>query len=167
MTILLNICKKLNLLFIYFSLCIFAKFLMSFLKAQVTFLLNFATIFSAIRHNSSVLFLAWTYFCQRSQLKTYFLDFRVLESKFVKFILWNDKSIPLQILDFSSLPWHITPLQILSSYLFYFGRKDPIKVPILTLSSALVKMCQISQVFFQTTSQFFFKICISLQCHER
>ena len=40
------------------------------------------------------------------------------------------------------------PLQILRSYLFYFGQKDPIKVPILTLSSALVKICQISQVFF-------------------
>ena len=52
--------KLLNLLFIYFSLCIFAKLLMSFLKAQVTFPLNFSSIFSAIRNNSSVLFLAQT-----------------------------------------------------------------------------------------------------------
>ena len=71
-----------------------------------------------------------------------------------------DKSIPLQILHYSSLTWHITPLQILRLYLFYLGQ-------ILTLSSALMKICHISQVFFQTTSQFFFKICISLQCHER
>ena len=42
-----------------------------------------------------------------------------------------------------------------------------IKIPILTLSSALVKICQISHVIFQTTSQFFFKFCITLQCHER
>ena len=55
---------------------------------------------------------------------------------------------------------------MLRSYLFYFGQKDPIKVPILTLSSALVKICQIS-VFFQTTGQSFFKICITPQCHER
>ena len=41
-------------------LCIFAKFLMSLLKAQVIFRLNFASIFSAIRHNSSALFLAQT-----------------------------------------------------------------------------------------------------------
>ena len=69
---------------------------------------------------------------------------------------WNAKSIPLQILHYSSLSWYITPLQILRSYLFYFGQKDPIKVPILTLSSALVKISQISQVFFQITSQSFF-----------
>ena len=50
----------LNLLFIYFSLCTFAKFFMSFLKTQVTFPLNFASIFSAIRRNSSLLFLAQT-----------------------------------------------------------------------------------------------------------
>ena len=65
---------------------------------------------------------------------------------------WNGKSLPLQILHYSSLSWHITPLQILRSYLFYFGQKDPTNVPIFTLSSALVKMCQISQVFFQTAS---------------
>ena len=33
---------------------------------------------------------------------------------------WNGKSIPLQILHHSSLSWHITRLQILSSYIFYF-----------------------------------------------
>ena len=80
---------------------------------------------------------------------------------------WNDMSIPLQILHYTSLSWHITSLQILRSYLFYVGRKDPIKVPILTLSSALVKICQISQVLFQATSKFLFKIFISLHCHKR
>ena len=67
--------------------------------------------------------------------------------------LWNDKSIPLQILYHSSLSWQITPLWILSSYFFNFGLKDPIKIPILRLSSALVKICHISHVIFQTTSQ--------------
>ena len=50
---------------------------------------------------------------------------------------------------------------------FYFGQKDPIKVLILTLSSALVKNCQISHAFFQTTDQSFFKICVTPQCHDR
>ena len=49
---------------------------------------------------------------------------------------WNDKSNPLQILHHSSLSWHITPLRILSLYFFYFGLKDPIKIPILRLSIA-------------------------------
>ena len=80
---------------------------------------------------------------------------------------WNHKLIPLRILHHSSLSWHITPLSILSSYFFYFGLKDPIKVPILRLSSALVKICHIPHVIFQTTSQFFFKFCITLQCYER
>ena len=37
----------------------------------------------------------------------------------------------------------------LSSYIFYVGQKDPIKVPILTISSALVKICQIPHVMLQ------------------
>ena len=45
----------------------------------------------------------------------------------------NNKSIPFKILHYSSLSWHITSLWILSSYFFYFGLKDPIKIPILRL----------------------------------
>ena len=52
---------------------------------------------------------------------------------------WNDKSIPLQVLHHSSFSWHITPLWILSWYFFNFGLKDPINIPILRLSIALVK----------------------------
>ena len=150
------------MLFIYFSLCIFAKLFMSFLKAYFTFPLNFASILSVTRHNSSELFLAqilWS----KEPIKEYF--FKVFEysgqnSSNSSCQFWNDKSIPLQSLHYSSLSWHTAPLQILRSYLFYFGKKGLILI--LTLSSALVKICQISQVFFQTTTQFFFKICISL-----
>ena len=72
-----------NLLFIYFSLCIFAKFIMSF----------FLKILhqSAIRHNSSTFHSSNIYFGHRSQLKRIFLDFRVLRSKFVKFFMPNLK----------------------------------------------------------------------------
>ena len=41
------------------------------------------------------------------------------------------------------------------------------KIPILTFSSVLMKICQIPHVIFQITSQFFFKFCIVLHCHER
>ena len=64
--------------------------------------------------------------------------------------LWNDKSIPLQILHNSSLPWQITPVWILSSYFFKFGLRDPIKIPIL---SALEKIFHTFHVIFQTTSR--------------
>ena len=47
--------------------------------------------------------------------------------------------------------------------MFYFGQKGPIKVPILTLSSAPVKICrQTSLDVLQTTSQFFFKFFFSV-----
>ena len=39
--------------------------------------------------------------------------------------------------------------EIWSSYIFYFGQNDLIKVPILTLVSALVKICKIPHVIFQ------------------
>ena len=80
---------------------------------------------------------------------------------------WNDKSIPLQILHHSSLSWHITSLWILSSHFSYFGLKDPINMPILRLSIALMKICHIPHIIFQTTSQFFFEFSITLQYHER
>ena len=75
---------------------------------------------------------------------------------------WNGKSIPLQILHHSSLSWYITPLWILRSYFSNFGLKDPINIPILRLSIALVKICYIPHVLFETTSQFFIKFCITL-----
>ena len=46
---------------------------------------------------------------------------------------WNDKSIPLQILHYSSFSWYITPLWILSSYFSYVGLKHPIIIPKLRL----------------------------------
>ena len=66
--------------------------------------------------------------------------------------LWNDKSIPLQILGHFSLSWQITPLCVLSSYFFNFGLKDLIKIPILRFSSALVKMCHIPHVLFENAN---------------
>ena len=50
---------------------------MSFLKAQVSFPSNFASIFNAIKHNSSILFLAQTLYTlfKRSPLKCKFLRF--------------------------------------------------------------------------------------------
>ena len=56
----------------YFSACgNFPIFFMSFLKAQVSFVSTFSSIFSANKDNSSVLFSSnIIYFGQRSQLKS-------------------------------------------------------------------------------------------------
>ena len=64
---------------------------------------------------------------------------------------WNDRSIPLQILHHSSLSWHNFSVWILSSHFSYFGLKDRINMPILRFSIALVKICNIPHVIFQTT----------------
>ena len=104
----------------------------------------------------------------RSPLKWKFLRLSSAQIKIHQITqFWNDKSIPLQILHHSSLSWHTTPLWILSSYFSYFGLNDPINIPILRLSIAPVKIYHIPHVIFLTTSQFFFKFCIILQCNER
>ena len=53
-----------------------------------------------------------------------------------------------------------------TSCILYFEQKDPMKIPILILSSVLMKICQIPHAIFQTTSHFFFKFCMTLQCHK-
>ena len=80
---------------------------------------------------------------------------------------WNDKSIPPQILYHSSLSWHISPLWILSSYFLSFGLKDPIKMTSFkTFNSSGENLPYSSCHFPITTSQFFFKFCITLQCRK-
>ena len=127
---------------------------MPLLKRQVDSSPNFAFLSSFMKDIFSVLFLFQTIYTllKRNPLKWKFWDFQVLGSKFVNFScqLWNYKSVPLQILRNSSLSWQITPLWILSWYVFKFGLKDPIKIPIL---SALEKICHIPHVIIQTTSQ--------------
>ena len=46
------------------------KFFMSILKVQVNFPSNFVSIFSAIKHDSSVFFLAQEYFGQKNTYNT-------------------------------------------------------------------------------------------------
>ena len=53
------------------------------------------------------------------------------------------------------------------SNITYFLQKQPIKVQIFRLSTAQVKVHQIPHVIFQTKRQFFFKVWIFFQCHER
>ena len=75
------------------------------------------------------------YFAQKEHIKMkIFETFKCLgqNSSNSSCQLWNYKSVPLQILRNSSLSWQLTPLWNLRSYLFYFGQKDPIKIPILS-----------------------------------
>ena len=93
------------------------------------------------------------YFAQKEHIKMKFFEpFKCSDQNLSNSScqLWNDKSVPFQILRNTSLSWQITPLWILSSYFLMFGLKYSIKIPILC---ALEKMCHIPHVIFQTTSQ--------------
>ena len=93
----------------------------------------------------------------------------MLGSKFIKFpvsILKRQANSTSNFASFFIVMTHNSSVNI-NLYVFHFGLKDPIKVTILRFSRALVKICHISQVIFQTTGQLFVKFCITLQCHER
>ena len=70
--------------------------------------------------------------------------------------------------DFSSFFIVITHNSSINFWLInlLLWEKDPMKVPTLTLSSVLMKICQIPHVISQTASQFFFKFCMTFHCYE-
>ena len=90
-----------------------SKFFMSFFKLQVSFSLNFTSLFSVMKDNSYVLFKLKHYilWLQEAHQNTNFLDFRVLKSKFLKFFV-NFKTTGhfCKFLYHSLLLWHKTPL---------------------------------------------------------
>ena len=149
------------MLFIYFSPCKFAKFFMSFLKAQVSFPSNFASIYIAIKHDFSVLFLAQTYTLVKGTNYRVidFFDFWVFGSKFVKFLM---SIVKLRVIFNSNFALFFIVMTHNSSINF-----KVINFLLYTKGSraksqywhfqVLVKICQISHVIFQTTSQCFLK----------
>ena len=58
-----------------------------------------------------------------------------------------------------------TVLAIDQKYLSIY-QNEPIKVQIFRLMTACMKINQILNVIFETSSQFFFKYCITLQCND-
>ena len=77
----------------------------------------------------------------------------------------NHKSVFLQILHHSSVSWKIILLYFFRSNVIFFSQKERIKVEILRILSAQVKIYKIL-VIFETANQFFCKFCITPQCHE-
>ena len=65
---------------------------------------------------------------------------------------WKHKSVFLQILQQSSVPYKLTRLYLFSSNIIYFVQKEPLKCIFLRLlSCAWVKICQIPHDNFETT----------------
>ena len=72
----------------------------------------------------------------------------------------------IQISHHCSVSWKITPLYFFTSNLICFGQKEPVEVKFSDLSGR-VKIHEISHAIFETKSQFFFKLCVTLHCHEK
>ena len=113
---------------------------MSFLKAQVIFPSNFASMFSSIKNNSSVLSLAQTLFTlvKISPLKCKFLNFASMFSS-----IKNNSSI-----------------LSLAQTLFTLVKISPLKCKFLRFFE-----CS-SQNLSNSSSQFLFKFCIVFHCHD-
>ena len=99
---------------------------------------------------------------KESPSKYTFSDFRVVKWKF------TISSCPFSNVKFRVYSnFEIHQRQIISiffsSNLIYFGQKDPIEKNF-RLWNNWVKIHQIPQVIFETTSHFFFKLCTTLQC---
>ena len=100
----------------------FLKFLMPIFKQQVNFSPNFAFFFNFMKDNSSILFLAETIAQKESIKMKTFETFEYSGQNLSDCLcqLWNDKSIPPQILYLSSVSWKIIPLFFFSSNNIYF-----------------------------------------------
>ena len=55
----------------------------------------------------------------------------------------------------------------LAQTIYTLLKRNPLKWKCLRFSSAWVKICQIPHFNFEMTSQFLFKFCIILHCHDR
>ena len=142
------------------------------LKRQVSSCLTFVSFFIVITHNSSVnfkviYFLLWAKGShESSNFDTFECSGQNLPNSSCHFP--SNKSIFLQILHHSSISWKITPLYFLAQTIYTLLKRSPLNwKPLRLLSAHQVKICQIPYVNFETASQFLYKFCIPLQCHER
>ena len=134
---------------------------------QVNSFSNFASFFIAMTHSSPVNFklLHFILWIKGSHESPNFKALKCSDENLPKLSchFLNYKSIFLQFFHHSRVSWKITLLHFFSASIIYFGQNEPIKCKFLRLLSARVKVCQISYVNFETTSQFLFKFLIILR----
>ena len=127
------------------------------------FSLNVASIFSAVKQISPILFLAQRLctFFKRSPLKCKFLRFLSARVKIGQSPLhfWKQKSVFLQMFaSFFSAIKQNSFILFLPQRLCALFKKSPLQCKFLTLSSAQFKIPLILHVIFQSTGQFSFNV---------
>ena len=155
----------------------FVKFLVPILKQQVDSSPNSFQILCPFPVSWKICPLYFfssnsTYFAQKEpiKMKTFENLFECSSQNLSNFLcqFWNNKSIPPQVLYPSSVSWKTIPLYFLAQTIYTLLKRNPLNwKPLRLLSAHQVKICQIPYVNFETASQFLYKFCIPLQCHER
>ena len=142
---------------------------MSILKRQVNSPSNFASFFIVMTKNSPVNFklIHFLLWIKESHQSTNFETFKCSRESFPNSScnFWKQKSVFLQILHQYSVPSNITPLYFLSWSIIYFGQKQLSKGKIFEIFVCLGQSLLNSSCQFWT-SQFLFKFCIVLYCHN-
>ena len=149
----------------------FFKFLLSILKRQADSSPNFVSLFSVMKDNSSVLFHLKLYMLSTKgthQVQIFRLSAAHIKINQIPHVNFEKTSqflfkfcITLQCHERYLLYTFLAP----TTYTLF--KSSPLKENFLRLPSAVVKISHIPHVIFQTTSQFFFKFYITLQCHEK
>ena len=81
-------------------------------------------------------------------------------------IFRKHKSVSFKFcINFSAIK-HNSSILFLAQALYTFVKSSLLNCKFLGFSSAQVKVCQIPHVNFELTSQFLFKFCIILHCHD-
>ena len=143
----------------------FAKFLMLFHKPQVSFSSNFASLSSIMKDDSSLLFLV-KHYCKAPIKGQIFETFECSDQNSSNSChFWNSKSVLLQFFYQSWVASNITSLYFPSWSIIYFRQMQPVKEQIFEIfkcsgQDLLSSSCQF------WTSQFLFKFCIFLHCHN-
>ena len=150
----------------------FVKVLLHILKWQVSSSSVSVSFFIVMTHNSSVnsKLIHFLFLTKGSHGSPNFDTFQCSGKNLINSSCYfsNHKSVFLQILHHSSLSWKITPLYFFRSNIKYLNtlhNRNQSKCTFVRLLSAWIKIHQI-MVIFETTSQFFFKFCITLQGDE-
>ena len=144
---------------------------MSFFKLQVSFPLNFAPPFSVMTHNSGEIFqlkhyMLWT---KSTHQSTIFQTFECSHESSLNFSCHFSNHKVRVYSNFASLfsVMKDNSFAFLQLKLCIIWTKRAHLKEIFRLSCGWVNIYQILHVIFETTSRFFFNLCITPQCHER
>ena len=99
--------------------------------------------------------------------KCRFSDFMLLGLKFIKFLMsFFKQKVFLQSLDLFPVSWEIILLCFLAETLYAIGKSSTSKCKFSDLQLLTLKFPKFLMSYLESRVSFFFKLCITLYCHE-